>query len=64
MNEQQELIQQLFNHADVSLAKGKSKRSVVTELVENGVPVEAAENIVAQANDYKKANFGRAALKL
>lgn len=63
MKEQQELIQQLFNHAAVSLAEGRSTSSVIVEFVEKGVPVEAAENIVAQANDYKKSEFRNGGLK-
>ena len=53
MSEQQELIQQLFNHAAVALAEGKSKNSIISGFVDDGIPREAAENIVAQANDYK-----------
>ncbi|MFQ2917788.1 hypothetical protein ACK3YF_00915 [Aeromonas allosaccharophila] len=63
MNEQQELISQLFNHAAISLAEGKSMKSVVAEFVDKGVPLGIAENIVAQANKYKKEEFRKGGLK-
>lgn len=63
MNQQEELIQQLFNHAAVSLAEGRSKRSVIAEFIERGVPPDAAESIVAQAHEYKTSEFRKGGMK-
>jgi hypothetical protein len=53
-----------FSEAANSLAAGKSARTVVQQLVQNGVPAPMAEHIVAQAAQVKRAAFRKAGLNL
>jgi len=63
MSEQEKIIQKLFNHAAIELAEGTSKELIIAGFVDSNIPREIAENIVAQANDYKKSEFRKRGMK-
>lgn len=63
MSGHEQVVQQLFNDAAVSLAEGSPRSSVVAELVGRGVPQDAAEHIVGEASSYKKREFRKAGLE-
>jgi len=63
MSDHQQLVQQVFDRAAVSLAQGSPPRAVVADLVERGVPEDAAQHIVGEANNYKKREFRKAGLE-
>ena len=60
---QDEVLANMLQYAAVSIAEGKSKKKVVNEFVNDGVPEEVAEEVVRRANDYKKAEFRKAGIK-
>jgi len=60
----QNTMQSLYNEAVTSLAKGISARSIIESLVQRGIPADAANVVVAEANKIKKAAFRKAGLKL
>ncbi|MCG6451296.1 hypothetical protein [Vibrio parahaemolyticus] len=63
IEEQEKLIQELFDNAVVAIAKGQSSKFIVNQYVGMGIPKEAAMSIVSQAKELKKREFRKAGLK-
>lgn len=51
------LIEQLVSDAAVSLAQGQSRDAVREELMRQGIPLEAATQIINQASSLKQEAF-------
>ena len=60
---QEDVLSNMLQYAAVAIAEGKSKRVVVDEFVQDDVPEDMAEQIVQQANSYKKSEFRKAGIR-
>lgn len=56
-------IQQVYLFATESIAAGKRKSAVIRELIEIGIPEDAARHITEQAYQLKKSVFRKQGLK-
>lgn len=63
MANENDLVMQLFEHATLSLAKGKSKKAIISDFIENGIPHDSAIDIVSHASNYKKREFRKSGVK-